>query len=82
MPSGSVLLWMLDTDRFTIFTAEPDPADAAQFRIPFRINGLAGTIDGHVNDDGTTTLSISGNLARPTRPPCYALGGAIAKLKQ
>jgi hypothetical protein len=43
-------------DRLRILEGRPDPADASHFTIDYVHSGVAGTIDGWLNDDDTITF--------------------------
>ena len=43
-------------DRLRVMEGRPDPADTSHFTIDYVHNGVAGTIDGWLNDDDTVTF--------------------------
>jgi hypothetical protein len=55
-PSGLDLL-AAPGDRTRVLAGQPDPADPSHFTIDYVHNGVAGTIDGWLNDDDTVTLA-------------------------
>lgn len=52
-----------------LYPGRPDPADWSHFAIPYDVGGVAGTIDGWLQDDGTVKLQTRDGPALGFVPP-------------
>ena len=60
-------LTLAPTDRVTILAGQLDPADESRFTFDYTLNGVPGTVDGHLGADDNVTFTIRSGPAT-TRP--------------